>query len=257
MTEEKKTEETPTLAEEKPKKEEKKESPTTDVDGLIAELEKAGVSNVEQLEGKLIASSQAGNLANQLGTARDEIAALGAALKESNERTRSEQPLVEEETDLSGMIKRDVRAAMKEEREEENKVYRQAQQTSLAMWNAIQNDPNYHLVKDVWEAKIADPNFTVKTQQGLHNPYKEYTDTVLDYYKGIAKRSVETIKTLTGKSDVTVPHVEGEGQVAPPPSESEKSAQEEKLTRYKEKVDKGGRLTEEEELDALVANLTK
>ena len=119
MTEEKKTEETPTLAEEEPKKEEKKESPTTDVDGLIAELEKAGVSNVEQLEGKLIASSQAGNLANQLGTARDEIAALSAALKESNERTRSEQPLVEEETDLSGMIKRDVRAAMKEEREEE------------------------------------------------------------------------------------------------------------------------------------------
>jgi len=79
MAKKDKPEETPTEIKEEPKKEEVKtaeETPATNVDALIVELEKAGISDVQQLEGKLMASSQAGNLANQLGTAREEIAEL-------------------------------------------------------------------------------------------------------------------------------------------------------------------------------------
>ena len=251
-----KAEETPTLTEEKPK-EKAEEKPTTeqDVDGLLAELEKAGVSNVEQLENKLTASSQAGNLANQLGTARGEIAELKELIQAG--QVREEQPYQQEETDLRTLMKSEVRAGLKEQRDEDNKLNLEAQQASLNMYNAIQNDPDFHLIKDVWEKKTADPNFQVKVQQGLTNPYVEYNALIRDYYKGIARRSVETIKTLQGKGDVTIPHVEGEGQVTAPRTEAEKTAQEEKMVKYKEKVDKGGKLTEEEEMDALMVSLTK
>ena len=254
MEEKVKTEETPTLKEETPKETPKEEPATDDTAALVAELEKAGL-DIHETKDIEAAIRSAGGLANQLGTARGEIAELKELIQTG--QVREEQPYQQEETDLTTLMDRAVEKGLTKQREKDNKLNSEAQQASLSMYNAIQNDPDFHLIKDVWEKKTVDPNFQVKVQQGLTNPYVEYNTLIRDYYKGIARRSVETIKTLQGKGDITIPHVEGEGQVTAPRTEAEKTAQEEKMAKYKEKVDKGGKLTEEEEMDALMVSLTK
>ncbi len=206
------TKETPTIVEEKPTgtpqvKPEVK--PVDETAALLIELEKAGVSTVGELDGKLIASREAGNLANQLGTARSEIAELKTMIGNQQIQTpASEGTLGQEETDLDNIIGRKMEDVLDKREKKQSDAYKQSQQMSLNMWNAIQNDPDYGLVKEVWEEKMKDPNFGFKVQQGLLNPYKEYNDTVREYLKGNMQRAADTIKQLQGKGKVLPPHVE-------------------------------------------------
>lgn len=256
------TKETPTLPEEEPTgtTEVKPDvKPANETELLIAELERAGVSTVSELDGKLTASREAGNLANQLGTARGEIAELKAMIANQQVQTpASEKTYGQEETDLDSLIGKAVKKEIRADRDEQTTLNRQAQQSSLTMWNAIQNDPDYDLVKEVWEEKTKNPNFGFKVQQGLLNPYKEFTDTVREYYKGIAKRSVDTIKQLQGKGETPVPHIEEGGRVATNLISGTPSQPGEVEATLKEKRDKAekGKLTYEDELD-IVGTLFK
>lgn len=251
MAEAVKTEETPTLAEEKPKEKKKEENPAGDVDGLVAELEKAGISNVEQLENKLMASSQAGNLANQLGDARNEIAELKQMMADQPREVRHEVVEPEEE-DLGRLITKGVDRALDAREKKQAEAWRVSQQNSLTMWNTIQNDPDYKLVETVWDTKTKDPNFQFKVQNGLINPLKEFNDTVREYYKGISKRALDTINQLQGKGTVTPVHLEDGGRVpenlvreAPSPSKVETTLKDKREKSYKTK------LSEEDELDII------
>ncbi len=206
------TEETPTIVEEKPAETKKVKSEVKTEDetaALLIELEKAGVSTVGELDGKLIASREAGNLANQLGTARSEIAELKAMVANQQIQTPvSEGTFGQEETDLDNIIGRKMEDVLDKREKKQANAYKQSQQMSLNMWNAIQNDPDYGLVKEVWEEKMKDPNFGFKVQQGLLNPYKEYNDTVREYLKGNMQKAADTIKQLQGKGKPLPPHVE-------------------------------------------------
>jgi len=117
------------------------------------------------------------------------------------------------------------------------------------MWNAIQTDPDYGSVKNIWEEKTKDPNFQYQLQSGLVNPLKEFNDTVREYHKGMLKRALNTINQLQGKGPISAPHIEG-GERVPqnlvtetaPPSDVEKI--------MKEKREKASKamLSEEDEL---------
>ena len=207
--------ETPTTPEETPEEiVEPTETPSTDIDGLIAELEKAGVSRPEELKNKFVAAKEAGNLANQLGQTRAELAEI-KALVAAQPKPQSRD--YDYESDNTGL---DLKDMMKQV-----------------------------IVQPIWEEKLKDPNFLFQVQQGMANPVKEYNKVVRGYYKGIAKRSVDTIKTLQGKSGIQTPmHVEGGDRVQQLPPELSKG--EERLKELQKKANKGT-LSGDEEMEAL------
>jgi len=226
-----------------------------EMEALIAELEKAGVTNTEQLHNKLAVTKEYGNVVNMLGELKAENKQLKEML-ELNQKTGKEFDFSEasSEIDLARMLDKvlDERESRKAKQQQEyNKAV-------MAMWNKIQTDTDYNLVKDVWENKTKDPNFIFMVQQGQVNPWEEYNNTVREYYKGIAKRSLETIKTIHGGGRVNSPHVEsGEARLPGVKPQKETTAQEERLSKLREKVDKGEILNEDEQVEALLASLSK
>ena len=234
-------------------------TPANDVESLIAELEKVGITKPEELQGKLEAGTQAGQLANLLGETRAEL----RATKEAMEAMKQTKPYQENEfdqfegnqtTDLEGLL---TKVLDKREKEKSAKAL-QAQQAVMGMWNEIQTDPDYHLIKDVWEQKIKDPTFVYSVQIGQTNPVKEFNKIVREHYKGTMKRSLDTIKTLTGKSDIQPPHVEEGGPVPDMPTDDEEvSEHQKKLNELDKKLEGGKPLTEEDELDAIQAILRR
>uniref|UniRef100_A0A6H1ZGP0 Uncharacterized protein n=1 Tax=viral metagenome TaxID=1070528 RepID=A0A6H1ZGP0_9ZZZZ len=212
-----------------------------DIDGFLAELEKAGVTNPEQLQGKLKASKEAGQLANILGTVRSEnqelkelIKGLQKTSKQSDEWDTSAQPV-----DLDATIERTLERVLSKK----EKAQAEQQARFLTTYNKIVGNKNYHLVKEVWEGKLKDPNFNFQLQSGQVDPTEAFNDLVLDYYVGISKKAGDVIRSMkTGT--ITPPHMEGEGAV-------EKSKQllpetKEKTKALQEKVNKGYLPTDEE-----------
>ena len=229
------------------------ESPSTEVDLLLAELEKAGVTTADQLKDKFIAGRETGNMANQLGEARRQIAELHELLRYREERATKEEPGYDDDSGV------DVRRLLREEIEahDARKAAAQveAQKQIQAMWSGIQQDEDYHLVKDIWETKLKDPAFVFGIQQGQLNPVSEYTNTVRAYYKGMLKKTVDVMKKTYGKDQPSPPHVEQGTSTPSLPGNQPPIGGNDKINKMKDKVDKGGILTQEQELEALVAVL--
>jgi len=220
------------------------EAKAPDVESLVKELEKAGVTTTQELQGKLTASKEAGQLANLLGDANKRIENLEQAAK---------VPPAEPEYDYSEGQPVDIESMLNNVLDKREAQTRQVQQQAMAIWQGIQTDPDYGLVKDVWEAKIKDSNFNMAIQSGKKDVAKEYMETVREYYKGIAKQSLDTITTLQKGGVPTTPHVEGEAQLPGVPTPI--NTEQETVTKAKEKVAKGGLLSEDEEMAALDAIL--
>ena len=239
-----------------PKVEEPKEAKTeVDVDGLMAELTKAGIENPQQLQGKLDAGSEVGRVAQLLGDERKrsrdleaEIAQLQAApVKDEFDYSQESRPI-----DIEAVIEKKLGNVL----DARDAKARKAQEKSYAAWNKIQTDEDYHLVKEVWEEKLKDPGFVMKIQNGSINPVDEYTSTLRKYYKTLLKQSAETITTMQG-GKLKPPHVEtGERTPANLVSESDKdtSAERKLLDAMAVKVAKGYIPTEDEEI--LIAEAT-
>ena len=221
----------------------KAEAPKDELSALMTELEKAGVSNAEQLAGKLEASQQVGQMANLLGDARARIQQLESSPAPAPPTPEYESG--EETVDLEQLMntvldKRDQKRAV---------MTSKARQQMEATWQAIRNDEDYGLVKEVWEAKLADPAFVMKMRSSGSTPVDEYTKTVRGYYKGISKRALDTITQLQGSGGVLPPHVEGEAGV--PQIKGKESINQTNIKKLQEDVNKGKLLTEKDELDAL------
>jgi len=241
---------------EQPAKEVKKEMSQEEVESIISQLEAANVSTPQDLQGKLEASRQAGQTANLLGEARNEIRALREEM--SKLQIRKPDTSFVDEFDQSSSppvdLERSIERGIKKVLTEQQQLALEAQRTNNAKWNAIVSDPNYSNVKDVWENKLKDPNFVYQVQNGLVDPGQAYNSTVLEFYKGMLKRSSETIRALSGKTPAVLPpHVEGSSKA--PAQEKELPEYEEKIKKTREAVERGKVLNEDEELAMIDAIL--
>lgn len=246
--EEKEVEEAPKIEEPTETTEQSQE----DVSALIAELEKAGVSTPEELSGKLAASKEAGRLANMVGDLKRDLAKRDADLEtliRNQQRTTEDFSGEGSTLELENLI---VKAIEKHDNAKTQKIV-QAQRQNAMIWDAIQNDKNYGIVKEVWEAKTSNPAFMSKVNAGLVNPYQEYNDTVVEYYKGITRRTLDALKQVHGgQPGPAAPHVEGgEGARLPGPESPTEDKDNEEIASLQEKVNKGQMLTEEDELRAI------
>ncbi len=229
--------------------------PKENVDDLLAELDKAGVETTQQLQGKFDAGAQAGNLARLLGEERKRVEIAQAEINRLKSQPKQEDWEMSESTpvDIEAATDRSVeKAFMKREQAQQ-----QAQAASIQAYNYITQDPNFHLVKDVWDAKIKDPGYIVQVQTGQINPVFDYQKTVVDYFQKMAQRASKTIKELSGTA-IPAPHIESGDTHSPDATTNIVSEGDDKQTVHHQlldkmhaKVAKGYILTDEEE--ALVA----
>lgn len=233
---------------EAPKAEEKK----IDVDGLISELERAGVKDAAELSGKLRASQETGRLAQLLGDERKARADLEARLNQLEQKPAPKHDFMDDYSenkpiDIEAALERTINRVLTKKEEQQRKI----QEENLRKWNAIVSDDEYGVVKEIWEEKLKDPNLVMKIQNGMVDPIQEYNKTVRGYYKTLLQKSHETITTMRG-GKVAPPHVEtGERSaniVSTTPSGSEA---ERKIKEMKAKTDKGHLLSQEEELEMM------
>lgn len=238
--EETKIEETPPLEEEPPKETEK---PAAEVEELLAELEKVGITDATKLQGTIRASREAGNLANLVGELRAEIGEMKKAKERVPAQEQDVEPAGQDLEQLMNTIldKRDTKKA--QDQYNYNRMVLQQHQE-------IKDDKFYPQVKEIWDEKLKDANFAFEIQNGIVNPVKEYDKLVREYLVGMAQRSAETIKTMQGGKPLA-PHVEsGAARV----SVTSGSTDEDKMPKTKElreKTLKGHVPTEEEQLEAI------
>lgn len=241
MGEEKVTpEEDPTMPEEKP---EEKETPKTEVDDLVTELEKLGITDSKQLQGMDRASKEAGNLANIVGDLRTEVADLKQVKTKPSQDTEYLEP---EGGDLEQVLERIL-----DRREKRNvEVSTKARNIMLGQYKTIKEDKFYPQVKEIWNEKLKDPEFVFDLQSGETDPLRAYDQLVREYLVGIAKRSVDTIKTLQG-GKLAAPHMETGARIPGAPEVKDDDKRKTKVKETKEKVDGGKILNLDEELDLL------
>uniref|UniRef100_A0A6H1ZTY1 Uncharacterized protein n=1 Tax=viral metagenome TaxID=1070528 RepID=A0A6H1ZTY1_9ZZZZ len=229
--------------------------PEVNVDELVAELERAGVTNAQELQNKFKASSESGRLAQLLGEERKHARELQAKLEQLANRPAqvpddiySERPI-----DIESVVERSLEKALTTREIKAQKM----QEANIASWNQIQTDEDYGLVREIWEAKLKDPNFVFRIQSGMVDPVREYTQTVRGYYKNMMKKSVDTIRQLKGGVPAaSPPHIEsGERIPSNIVSEDPTSGKRKKFDEFKKKATEKGVLTPEEELDLLDALL--
>ena len=214
-----------------------------EIEGILALLDGAGIKTKDEMQGKIDASKQAGQLANILGTVRAEnqelkemIKGLSKAPKPSGEFDYSEgQPI-----DIESAVERSVRKVL----EQDKRANAEQQQRVLQQYNAITTDKHYKLVKDVWEEKMKNPNFVV----GNANLTEEYKNTVIDFYMGVSQRAGDVIRGMK-PGTIKPPHMEGEGPT--PHTEAGISEKDNKTKKLQEKANKGYNPHDDEMMDIL------
>ena len=237
---------------EEPTAEVKKE-PKRNVDDLLAELEKVGIENPQQLQGKLDAGAQAGRLAQLLGDEKKTVTELQTKI----DKLMTQSQPVDETYYPEGRpinIQDEVRQGVRQELAEQQKAMRQAQDASIQAYNTITTDKNFHLVKEVWDEKVKNPTYVYQAQSGQLDPIRDYQNMVVDYYKKIAQESHKTIKELVGGTGQPAPHLESGETQSHTNIVSEvkgESANRKFLNAMQKKVDKGYLPTDEE--NALIA----
>lgn len=218
---------------------------------LLELLKSAGMTKPEQVEGTIRNAKRTFEMQSERDRIANELAELKRAFSEQKSKPSDQVDDYGQPVDLAGEMNRilDARERAKEQ------AQLQQQQRMMEAWNTITSDEDYHLVKDVWEKKLQDPNFVMGIQMGQKNPMQEYQNTLRTFYKGIAQKSVQTIEKLQKGGGAPPVHVEsGEARTPQMPSTDEEiSEHRELLNQYKEAADKGKVLTEDEEMAALRA----
>ena len=226
---------------------------------LIADLEEAGIITEEDLQGKLQASQQTGHLANQLGETREQVRELQEKVANQNVQSRQNptddffdspeqsQQGISEERIIDLLDKRDAKKTQEAT---------QARKYMVAQYNAITGNKYYPVVKTVWDAKMRDPAFANAVDTGQINPISAYQDTVIEFLSGVNAKTLETLKGVIktpGENEEVNLHLEGGDRVTKlsPTLPGTTTIEKNDVTKYQDHINKGGHLTEEQEVDML------
>jgi hypothetical protein len=222
-----------------------------DIEQFMAELEKAEVTTPQQLQGNLANArdyhkiqGERDQLMNKLGEMEKKMDGLKQPPKADEwegEAAHTSQPL---------NLKEEFIAALREVKTQEQQESMKIQQQQLEAWDAITGDPSYPQVKEIWEQRLKEPRFLAEINSGRKHPLDAYKDVVIEHQKLTLVKASQMLKQLHGKGTIATPHVEtGDKGGLGPEAVIDKNA--ETLKRTRADVNKGRRLTENEELDLL------
>jgi hypothetical protein len=185
---------------------------------LLAELEKFGVANPDQLAGALTAGKEAGNIARMLGDERQqskklaqEIAQLRQAM--TQQKPKSNEPPINSDgsIDLKALIRDELRDFYQQD------VIGPQQRFARSFYQEMQevtNDEDYDSVKTVFDQHISSPAVQQKIYSGQTTVRREFERTLRAAYKGLLAQSASALHGFTA-SRQSAPFVESAGTSVP------------------------------------------
>lgn len=258
MADEQKVMESPTLTEAKPTEAEQQKKVSEDeIKAYLEELKRAGISSPSQLKGIATNAREFGTVSNLLGQERTRTQELERRIQELE--ARGSRPNQGQSYDLSSYdsqqpidLEKMIGTILERHDATKERKALERQRAAMEAYTEITGDKDYDLVRAVWEEKLKDPAFVYGINTGTVNVQRAYQETVREFYKGSLTKSREIIEQLMGKSQVKPPHVEG-AQVPPSRDKAQLPVNEQLLNKIKDKAEKGGTLSTDEELAALQA----
>jgi len=208
--------ENPTVDE--PTKEQKPTAtPESAAKDIINKLQDLGIDSPEKIDGMATASKEAGNLANQLGEARQMISDLQTQVGNINKPApQTEYNEYEQGVDLGSAIRKELNTFWNDQQNKQT----QAQQAYLKTMNDIRTDADYKLVENIWNEHVANPQTQMAVQSGQVNIKDEYGKLVRTFYRESLKQSKTALEGLV--KPTAAPHMEsGETHSTPLPSVDE------------------------------------
>lgn len=234
----------PQIEEPKEPKEEPKENTA---EALLSELEKAGYTDPEKLQGALNASKEVGNMARHLGDTRNENEQLKQELMSLRQAIENRAPEPEGDSiDLKSLVANSVRSEIKDFYiNEVVKPQQEAQERFHRELAQVTQDQDYPLVADAFQKHLYSPNVQANLVSGKTTVEKEYNKTVRAALRTMLGKSAGALKELTGTTPA--PHVES-GQQPPAP----KSGAIQETLANLEKAHREGRLSSAQLAEAKV-----
>ena len=228
-----------------------------DVDGIMAKLNELDKTTPQAIDGMATASKESGRLAQLLGDERKRNEQLQVELNQSRNAPQPKTNDFDIDNYQEGQpvdIEKAVESAVERVVSKREKIATEANQRSFAEQQSILTDKNYKVpeIRAAFEAVRNDPATVMQLQTGQitlsglwHNVKDSYKDNLL-------AESRKVIDSLSGKSPAP-PHIERGG---PTPQnlvqeQPKGEAAAERMKELKAKVNSGGILTEEEELEAI------
>jgi hypothetical protein len=193
---------------------------------ILAELQKVGVKNPEQVANMARASSEAGRLANMLGEIRRENAELRRIVEQGQTRQpKSDWDGSPDTVDLAKLVENASAKAVRGFYEENVlKPQMQARQMFYQQMEEVQGDDDYAVVKDVFEAHLQNPRTQSALSSGEATISGEYNKLVRKFYRQLADKSrvvLESFQKAGAKPGAkSPPHMEsGTGSAYVPPEQ--------------------------------------
>jgi hypothetical protein len=222
---------------------------TVDVDGLMEQLKAVGVTRPEQLQGKLVASQEAGKLAKMVGDLRQQNEELLRRVTEKPVREPEDLDTYQDGQTIN--LESAIGKAIQKELVKIQQQQMQAQEMNLQRYQKINGDKDYKLVADIWEAKMADPVFRHQINVGKIDPVEEFHAVKSDFYRKLAAQTYKALDQLKGGKP-NVPHTEQGSRTSVELPSDDVDERIEKIKKAKERVNKGENLTEDEQLEQLI-----
>jgi hypothetical protein len=186
------------------------------VDELLGELSKIGVTDTESLHGIVNASQQAGRTAQLLGEAREQANLANQRIQELTEKINSmktdgdqwddgSQPV-----DLTNLFSKTLETFWDKKTKEAQTV----ELNNMKEMMSIKSDPDYAVASKVWEAHISNPDVIAAIRSGHTSATVEYNKVARQVLRKIAMDSRTAIEGYTQKVDP--PHMESSSTINPP-----------------------------------------
>jgi len=182
-------------------KEKEKTSESADSD-ILAKLKELDISDPKKLDNMAMASSQAGKLANELGTTRAELAQVKEYL--ATLQTPQQNYDFSEGIDVGSVVRKETKTAIQEYMKEFQENQRKGQEAYFRDMGMVQNDRRYPALKTAFEKHMQSFNVQQKISLGQTTASSEYSK-IKDAYMDILEENLKSVGTP--KAPVA-PHVE-------------------------------------------------
>lgn len=190
------------------------EANSVDIEGLVAELQAAQITDPNKLKGHLTNARDYHRMQSERDRLAQELQSIRSEFGELKELAR--RPINDEYgQDTGGAIdiEKTITKVYRQERARELEQQRQGQAQIAKVWNKISTNENFPLVKDDFENALRDPVTNFKIQTGEIDVTELFYSMVTDKYKGFTGKALEALKSFKGAGTVKPPHIESNARV--------------------------------------------
>ena len=155
---------------------------------ILATLKAASISKVEQVDGTIRNARKTFDMQSERDQLANQLSQMELRLAEAEKKsTAPDADDYGQPVDLDSAIAKGVSKVL----DQRDRQAAENQKRMMQSWATISQDEDFHLVEQIWNEKLKDPNFVYAVQSGQTDPVSEYGNVLRGYYKGIAASAVK------------------------------------------------------------------